>query len=163
MKPMFFGVRGQIGHYWHRPNGGWVISADEPVIRGIDGGWSPRRWKKDRVINRHLVPDPQKCWIAQLAKREDRQQVQSDTEEWPQGSFLLHRFENPTITMISWWDRCQGDVRFACNSNFVLIDDAPWGTHAEPSAGKMIAELVDAFPQVYANLERAGVKLVEAL
>lgn len=68
------------------------------------------------------------------------------------GQSLLHHLDTG-FTAIQWWDRCQGDTRGACNST-VLLE----GKH---TAEEMLAALREHFPHVLANLEKAGVKLVE--
>ena len=155
MKAFFFGCWNEPGHFWYMPGGALVATKDEPPIACIDGGWAPRRWKSGLTMYRNLVHHPPICWIAEGSRPDDRRQIHHDTEEWPQGTFLLHRFSGD-LTLISWWDRCQGDTRGHCNSNFVLVDDG------KPSAGRMIAELVAAFPHVYQNLMTHNVQLVEA-
>jgi hypothetical protein len=75
-----------------------------------------------------------------------------DSGECPQGQFLLHHGVHG-YTLIQWWDRCQGDTRGACNSSILLEGDH--------TSEEMLAALREHFPHVLANLERAGVALVE--
>src|SRR5262249_26097813 len=91
-------------------------------------------------------------WAAMGATIEEVRRIEYDSSECDQGRFLRHELDNG-FTAIQWWDRCQGDTRGACNST-VLVE----GRH---TSEEMIAALREHFPHVIANLEKAGVQLVE--
>lgn len=82
-------------------------------------------------------------------RKQSRVEYEYDSEEFPQGEFLLHHLDNG-YTAIQWWDRCQGDTRSGCNST-VLVK----GVH---TAAEMLEALRQHFPHVVANLERAGIR-----
>jgi hypothetical protein len=73
------------------------------------------------------------------------------SEEYQQGQFLRHELLG--FTALQWFDRCQGDIRGACNSTILLE-----GVH---TSEEMLAALAEHFPHVLENLKRAGVELVE--
>lgn len=83
--------------------------------------------------------------------RNHRDWERYNASECPQGQFLRHTFHG--YTLLQWWDRCQGDKRGACNSTVLL--------EGEHSTEEMLAALKEHFPHVLANLEKAGVQLVE--
>lgn len=151
----FFGCWNGIGHYWHKPGGATVSRAEEhshPFTRWIDTGWAPRKFKPGCYMNRGLVADPACCFAREGRTDDECRTITYDTEEHEQGVFLIH--VRGDWTLMSWWDRVQGDTRGACNSNFVLQ-----GEHAE---AEMIAALREHFPHVVANLDRAGITLRSA-
>jgi len=108
----------------------------------IDGTLAPRRMKYTLAL----------CWVGRGKTREERERIRFDGAECPEGQFLLHVLDNG-FTAISWWDRQQGDKRWACNST-VLLE----GVH---TVEVMLAAAREHFPSVLANLERAGVQLVD--
>jgi hypothetical protein len=151
----FFGCWNGLGHFWRKPGGAMLSTAEERVLpfhRWIDTGWAPRRFKPGRFGRQRLVSDPSCCFAMECERDDDRRDIMYDTEEHEQGRFLLHVRNG--WTLISWWDRKQGDTRGACNSSFVLQ-----GEHTE---AEMVAGLREHFPHVVENLARAGVALEAA-
>ncbi len=141
LRCFYFGCWDDAGHFLYAPGGRRASTRDVPELGkyasgALDGAFAPRR------IAGRL------CWSAQdpsggLARRSD---------EYPQGEFLIHYLEIG-FTAMAWWDRRQGDTRGGCNS-VILLE----GKH---TADAMRAALLQHFPSVLANLERAGVRLVE--
>lgn len=151
----YFGCWNKAGHYMHAPGGrtwgddlrgpelfGPVFGRDQ-VKHHLDGSLAPKRDDKGRL-----------WWGAKLDAQGGRDASGSmiNAGECPQGQFLLHVLDNG-YTAIQWWDRCQGDTRGACNSTILL--------KGEHTADEMIAAAREHFPHVLANLEKAGVQLVE--
>jgi hypothetical protein len=110
----------------------------------LDGTLAPRKL--------HARYDGGLRWVGEGKTRKERLDIEYSTGECPQGQFLLHVLDNG-YTAIQWWDRCQGDQRYGCSST-VLLE----GAH---TAEEMLAALREHFPHVLANLDRAGIKLVE--
>lgn len=145
----FFGCWNEAGHYMHAPGGGRDYDHRAqyfgPDRTCCDGTLAPRIGAR-----RHNKGDL--VWMAQGKTRDERTRIDYDSAECPQGQFVLHYLDNG-YTAISWWDRTQGDTRGACNST-VLLE----GQH---DAAAMLAALREHFPHVLANLEKAGVALVD--
>ena len=158
MTALFFGCWNGAGHFWWQPGGERVVSRNEPIIRRIDGGYAPRRWRSDLHLRRHLVKNPACCFIVEQIDEQNQRHIEYDTVEYEQGAFAIHplligpNFE--PATLMSWWDRTQGDTRPGCNSNLLVS-----GVH---NAADMHIELLGGFPRVQSNLTRAGIILREA-
>jgi hypothetical protein len=147
----YFGCWDQAGHFLVAPGGRRaargehvleIFGQDKPEPAHLDGGLAPRRHKYSGAL----------CWAGSGAKNEDRRRIEYDSEEYPQGQFLRHVLDSG-FTAISWWDRNQGDTRGACNSTILL--------EGKRDTEEMLEALKTHFPSVLANLDRAGVKLVE--
>lgn len=82
--------------------------------------------------------------------REDRQRITYNSDELPQGRFLRHEVND--CTLISWWDRTQGDTRGACNSTFIVA-----GAH---HVNEMLHWLPEALPLQIKRLADARISLV---
>lgn len=144
-----------FGHYWHAPGNRPLSTSEEDAIpfdADIDGGYAPREWRGDCFMYRNLVPDPSCCFAAQGDRIDDYRQIKSDTNEFAQGAYLVHHVRD--WTLMSWWDRAQGDTRPACNSGLLAF-----GTF---EADKMFELLCEHFPHVVRNLANAGVVLHDA-
>ena len=142
----FFGCWNAAGHYLFAPGGRTVYATDGrreiEVVDGIhlDANYAPRRDRSGQTI-----------WSAMGANIEARQRLTYRSEEMEQGAFLRH--ERGGFTLISWWDRTQGDDRGGCNST-LLVE----GSH--PSE-VMLMILGESFPHIVANLESSGIRLRE--
>jgi hypothetical protein len=153
MKCFYFGCWNRAGHYLNLPGGQSAHERAHVLVEyyghrvHIDGTLAPRK------NTRHSRGDfGALCWQGQGITPEERSRIGYDSEEYPQGQFLLHVLDNG-YTAIQWWDRCQGDTRGACNSTILLE-----GTH---TADEMVAALHEHFPSVLENLRKGGVSLVE--
>lgn len=152
-RAFFFGCWNEPGHFMFAPgNGSRGVSAhdfDNAFHRDggphLDGNYAPRAGSRGAVQGRL-------CYAGEGATREDRQRITYDSDERPQGEYLLH--QRGGFTLIAWWDRVQGDKRGACNSTFLLEGD-----HDETV---MLSALARHFPHVLANLAHAGVELRNA-
>lgn len=162
MRVYFFGCWNESGHFLHAPRGRRLWDDRVTYYGGaarihLDGTLAPRRASRALYSytrpRRLLVDEGALCWAGQFADHDERSRIGWETAEYPQGQFLLHVLDSG-FTAIQWWDRCQGDTRGACNST-LLVE----GKH---TAEEMLAALQEYFPHVVANLERAGVKLVDA-
>lgn len=155
----YFGCWGRAGHYWFGAGGHQVGGDQENALsyrfEYIDGGYAPRRWKPGLNMNRKLVDNPDRCFVMEGKTREDRWSITSDTVEYPQGVYLNHHliYNGELWTLMSWWDRSQGDTRGGCNSSV-----AACGKH---TADMMFVGLCEFFPTVAANLARAQIVLRE--
>ena len=146
----FFGCWDQPGHYLHGRDGAAPSTKPHALVQmhhRLDGCYAPRKMLSG-VLSGQIV------FTAQCGGFRDAAQfLETRSGELDQGHYLRHRFEGTDVSLISWWDRTQGDTRHGCNSAFVVVGD-----HTAEA-------LVDAFPRVYpsraARLERAGVRLVE--
>lgn len=139
----YFGCWGNTaGHYMRGP--GDFHARQRVSLFGdhmhIDGSLAPR---SDHGIV---------VWTAQGMTREERSRLSWGTEEFDQGVFMLHKLDTG-FTAIQWWDRTQGDTRPGCNSTVLL--------EGEHTAEEMLAALAKHWPEVLANLTRAGVQLRE--
>ncbi len=144
---LFFGCWNEPGHYLVGPRGARVPRELWHLERygaghHIDGSLAPRRRKYGDTL----------CWQGQAPSVEQGQRITYDSTEYPQGQFLAHHLDTG-YTAISWWDRTQGDTRYACNST-VLLE----GQH---TAAEMLEALRTHFPHVLENLTKAGVELVD--
>ncbi len=113
----------------------------------IDATLPPRR--KKSMYGR---PGGELVWTGSGKTPHERQDVEYYSEECPQGQFLRHELDTG-FTVISWWDRNQGDDRGGINSNIFLE-----GKH---TSEEMITAGLLCFPHVFENLKKAGVELVE--
>lgn len=150
---LFFGYRRGSGHVLFLPDGrdAWEANKDArrleygPTGRHIDGSYAPRRGVAGAVRGTAV------CWAGQGTTKEAHNRITYDSEEHAQGRFLRHAFHE--YTLISWWDRTQGDERGACNSNFYLLGDH--------TSDVMVKAFRAHFPRLAARLAAAGVELVE--
>ena len=144
MNTFYFGCWNQPGHYFHAPGGHSSRAGDRLQYYGdhihLDGTLTPR-------ILRGVI-----SWQGKDATKELRTRFGYDSEECPQGQYLVHHLTNG-YTAVQWWDRNQGDKRGACNSTILL--------EGEHSAEAVLAAGREHFPHVFENLDRAGVKLVD--
>ncbi len=153
MDCLYFGCWNQSGHYLFLPGGQSAHRQSSIELYGgaerihLDGSLAPRKINKSWLANFGKL-----CWQGQGKTNDERLRTGYDSEEYPQGQFLLHHLNNG-YTAIQWWDRCQGDTRGACNSTILLK-----GVH---TSAEMLAALQQYFPHVLANLKKAGVELVE--
>lgn len=149
----FFGCWNEAGHDLWAPGGRWVTRAENALFSsgGLDGTLAPRRMDRDRRRGPERLPPGALCWAGQGKTSEERVDLLYDSDEYPQGQYLLHHLPNG-FTALAWWDRCQGDTRGGCSSTFLLE-----GKHDAPA---MLGALAQHFPHVLANLERHGVELV---
>lgn len=140
----YFGCWNTAGHYLVGPGGRRTGLPDGLAYRlseQLNSLFAPKLAQDGSIIfGRH---DDSKDWARYSKFR--------GSEECPQGHFLRHELLG--FTLIQWWDRCQGDERPNCNSTILLE-----GIH---TSEEMLAALAEHFPHVLANLEKAGVKLVE--
>lgn len=140
-KCLFFGCWNRAGHYTFEPGGSSAHFPGEYELAGkLDGGFAPRR-ARDGTL----------CWRQQGADQKARMEIDYRSAEYPQGQFLRHKLDK--YTLISWWDRNQGDGRGACNSTILLEGDH--------TSAEMLVALAQHFPHVLENLNRANVALVD--
>lgn len=152
MRILFFGCWNQAGHFMFSRGGGQprhyggaeYYGGDEQIKIHLDGTLAPRRMKP--------YYGGEITWQGKGKTREERDHILYNSEELPQGQFIRHVLDNG-FTAIQWWDRQQGDSRGACNST-VLFE-------GEHTTEEMLAALKEHFPHVLANLNRAGIELVE--
>jgi hypothetical protein len=147
MNCFYFGCWNKPGHFLVGPGGTRVPDELHGVEyhgngHHIDGTLAPLRHKYGGQLR----------WSGQAPNPKEAARVGYDSEEYPQGQFLLHHLDNG-YTAISWWDRTQGDTRGACNSTILLE-----GRH---TSAEMLEALRTYFPHVLANLTKAGVELVD--
>ncbi len=151
---MFFhGCWNEPGHFWWTRGGHHLDDRLAPSVfaRWIDGGYAPRVWRAGYFNSRSLVKNPAVCFVMEVENEDDRRRIMYDATEHEQGRFLIHHKGDHTL--MSWWDRTQGDTRGACNSSLVVT-----GTHDSLA---MYDFLLQNFPRVAANLVAKGVALVE--
>ena len=109
----------------------------------VDGGYAPRR----------LLRSPSTIvWREQGVDPRQRNRIEHDSEECPQGECLLHQGVHG-FTVLAWWDRTQGDSRPGCSTTLFV--------EGEHDASAMLSELAAHFPGVLSNLRAAGVELRE--
>jgi len=142
----YFGCWNCAGHYSFAPGGQSVTRGERIEYYGkgdhrhhLDGSLAPRKLNRTGKL----------CWNGQDVKDGH---IRYDSEEYPQGQFLIHHLDNG-FTAMQWWDRTQGDTRGACNSTILLK-----GEHA---GGDMLMALHEHFPHVAENLKKAGIALDE--
>jgi len=152
-RAFFFGCWNAPGHHLHDPTGNRVRDVDAGpfgMYRGVplDSNYAPRSATcAIKIVGQTIAPG-QVCWNAQGDTQDERRKIFYASVECPQGSYWLHRRDG--FTMISWWDRAQGDTRPNCNSTFLL--------EGEHTAEVMITKLAACFPHVVMNLNLAGVE-----
>lgn len=108
-RALYFGAWDAPGHYLFEP-GGRSSREHVPKLLGhhIDGQYAPKLRQYRGTM----------CWPRQGVTDRERSSLYYNGDEFPQGQFLRHEING--FTMISWWDRNQGDQRSGCNSNFIL-------------------------------------------
>lgn len=146
----------QTRSWWH---GCWLDSGHHLFTRNgksahdvfpfdqdrLDGGYAPRK-----VDSTYKIDYSQR--FDNIEQREShRRRLEYQSEELPQGQFLRHVIEG--FTVITWWDRTQGDTRSGCNSCYIVEGDH--------TSEQMLKWFPKHFPKQAAQLEKAGVKLVE--
>jgi len=138
----FFGCHGRPGHELWAP--GWLTTVHPLFGLGwdLDGEYAPRLTREGGVTSMSVASDSLK-----------RFQIRHASRECPQGQYLRHVRESRggTWTIVSWWDRCQGDERESCNSTVLMEGGRP--------AGEVLSALRKNFPGVLENLARRGVEL----
>lgn len=148
----WFGCWLQAGHHLVGRDGRWESAKDCPFYRTdgqLDGNYAPRRWMKTRLPPMPIHADG--IVFARMSDDADiRRTITYNSEELAQGYFLRH--EVLGCTLISWWDRTQGDLRGACNSTFIV-----GGFH---HVDDMLRWFPEAFPKQAQRLADAGVRLV---
>jgi hypothetical protein len=158
LRVYYFGCWQRAGHGLYHVGGSGVHPRDgvpfDPFDNALplDGTLAPRR--AERWFRVGVGPGRARgdlCFAGEGWKTPERAEVRSRSVECPQGEFLIHRLRG--YTLMAWWDRTQGDNRGACNSVFLV--------EGERTAKEMLALWPASFPLQAANLERAGVKLVE--
>jgi len=93
-------------------------------------------------------------FVGEVLNKDERHRAHNRWQELPQGKFLRHALDNG-FTAISWWDRCQGDERGACNSTLLL--------EGEHTSSEMLEALERYFPHVLTNLHALTYELVDSL
>lgn len=153
-KSWWFGCWLKPGHHLVGEDGQWESATDCPLYRcdgALDGGYAPRK-----IRYRHALP---------IAIRDDglvfsqiggddsklRHDIMYRSDELPQGQALWHG-DVRGCTLLSWWDRTQGDTRGNCNSTFIVA-----GHH---HANDMMRMFSERFPRQAQRLKDAGVELV---
>jgi hypothetical protein len=142
---LFFGCWGRPGHGLFSAGG--RAAPRHPVFDlgwELDGTLAPRRASDGEVFA-----------LLGLTQDERRRRGRRSSE-CPLGQYLTHLMDWPRMsgakwTVVSWWDRCQGDDRSGCNSAVLL--------EGEHSAEEVVRALRENFPTVLENLARAGVEL----
>jgi hypothetical protein len=136
----------EAGHYLHDRRGRTV---ENPALDTLplDGGYAPRRHGGTHEVG----------VAAAHKERRDRDRFHHKSDELPQGQFArtIVTSNGDVYTIISWWDRTQGDTRGNCSSCFVVRGDHAYSSEA------MVAALPRHFPKQAARLAAAGVQLVE--
>ena len=133
----------EAGHYLFTRNGRHAYGS--PLDRFcLDGGFAPRRRLGSGLIVR-----------AGLVPEDRRSALMNKSEELPQGQFArgVVSLDDGPYTIISWWDRTQGDTRSNCSSCFIVAGD-----HTSEA---MLAAFPRHFPVQAARLEKASIQLVE--
>lgn len=150
MRIFFFGCWNEPGHFLRSP----YRCEHDPLIESfklgtihIDGTLAPRVYRAGSRVGVGV------CWTAQGDTREDRSRIQHASDEMPQGRYLHHVLDNG-FSAVTWWDRCQGDTRGACNSVILL--------RGEHDAETVLVAGRESFPSVFENLRKAGVDLAAA-
>ena len=136
----YFGVWGTPGHYLVGAHGAQAPhdGTDYYIVGGVR-----------RHVDATLAPV---VFRGQVRWKGESDELEYKSQECPQGEFLLHKLSSG-YTVISWWDRVQGDKRSNCNSTVFL--------KGEHDAATLLETLRRFFPTILANLDRAGVKLVQ--
>lgn len=116
----------------------------------LDGGYAPRIVTRGRRMPVATHDDGLCFQNMGREGTEEPREIHYASEECPQGQFLFHRARG--CTLISWWDRTQGDTRGACNSTFIAE-----GYH---TVDEILAAFPEVFPQQAKRLADAGVRLV---
>lgn len=142
----YFGCWNQAGHYFFGPHGSFVHHMEYRDVEYYNGRGGQRHL--DATLAPRITARTNK--IDWSGNHKDEFEYRS--KECPQGQCLVHHLENG-FTAMQWWDRTQGDTRGACNSTILLE-----GKH---DFAACVAALREHFPTVVANLEKAGVRLVE--
>ena len=142
LKAFYFGAWGVPGHGLYKPGGRSPDRRTRHLLEGhIDAQYAPRRHEYSREL----------CWCRQGTTDKERKSIEYKRKELPQGKVLRHSING--FTMISWWDRNQGDRRPGCNSNFLL--------DGEHTSETMLEKFRELFPTIAANLDKADIKLVD--
>ena len=168
----FFGVwntpkeiednRASLGHYWFKPGGAWAPSSGAVRLVAhtfdwIDGGYAPREWRGDRIVHRNLVANPACCYVTEAKTPDDRRRILWDTNEMAQGMFLVHHKRvlptDEVWSLMSWWDRSQGDTRPACCSNIAA--------RGQLTCDELFDLLRTHFGHIIQNIANAGIVLRE--
>lgn len=147
----YYGCWNQAGHFLWAPGGkkGWTVLGSRLsfAFDQCDGGYAPRVIQHTNKIACN--------WS--MPERDGRGYLNSSAE-LPQGHYLRHLLAiggegGGAFTVVSWWDRNQGDGRGNCSSTILLEGDH--------TADEVLAAGRLHFPHVFENLKRAGIELVE--
>lgn len=158
-RAFYFGCWNEAGHYMFPSPKNEFATRDEQrrVERfdqgrvSVDGTLAPRRLRHGtRAWRTYDGADP--VWTGLGQSRDDIQRIEYDSEEYKQGQFVRHDLDTG-YTAIAWWDRNQGDLRDGCSSTFFYE-----GLH---TSDEMVAAFREHFPHVAANIDRAGIHLVD--
>jgi hypothetical protein len=106
----------------------------------------------DATLAPRLTRDGTLIWTGSEPDFTRRRRLHYETEECPQGQFLRHVLDSG-YTAISWWDRAQYDKRGAINSTILL--------EGEHTSEQVLAAGRERYREVFENLQRAGIELVE--
>jgi hypothetical protein len=149
---LYFGSLKGDGHclYGHDGFSFWNGDVARPGGTHIDGSLAPRKVRVGSKSYYNLEKPSQLIWTSM--PEGDHARLEGDSEECPQGQFLLHILTDG-FTAIQWWGRCQGDTRPGSNSTLLLS-----GIH---SAEEVIAAGKRHFPKVFERLEMNHVQLVD--
>lgn len=99
----------QAGHHMFARRGYSHRECPLYNLTGLDTGFTPMRHQRTG----NIVYSWQCGGFDQA-----RQKLFYRSEELPQGQFLRHYFRD--CTMLTWWDRSQGDTRGNCNSCYIV-------------------------------------------
>jgi hypothetical protein len=80
--------------------------------------------------------------------------LEKDSDECAEGQFLRHNNLSSGTTAIQWWDRHQGESRVGTSSTLIL-------SGRDRTSAECLERLASYFPNVLANLEAAGISLVD--
>ena len=155
----WYGCWLEPGHYLFDRSGRHDRGMDPcPLRRGtfstgwLDGGLTPRRLRHRAWLPNAPFAIPDDRIVFERMAGDDRNlghRIKIESEECPQGDFLLHAIGGCTIA--AWWDRTQGDERSACNSCLIVE-----GAH---SADEMLELFPRLFPRQAERLAQSGVQL----
>ena len=151
---LYFGCWDRPGHFLVGPKGRRVTDFERGFEhygmpgRGsihLDGTLAPRLYQGQCV------------WTGSFPSHEAARTAEYRSSEFPQGQYLLHHLDYPQlphpVTVLSFWDRTQGDQRGGCSSA-VLVE-------GKQSADTVLTALEEHFPSVVRNLKTANVNLVD--
>lgn len=143
-------------HLGHFLRGGPTARRDECpwhdwTSDSLDGGYAPRRMRLKQPLPEHADPEREdRLVFLNMVSPDNRAVLAANSVEFPQGQFLYHRAHG--CSLISWWDRTQGDTRGNCYSTFIVE-----GEHH-------VDDVITWFPKLFSlqakRLADCGVQLV---